>query len=121
MKIEEVPQDENPTFREYSKKVIYAVDSEGRYRPVESSGWVVEEIVLREVVQDLNAQAEIARRRAARGDASPIEYYMYKHLMDLPALARGVGMARWRVRRHLNARGFQASQAEGPAALCRPL
>jgi len=27
---------------------------------------------------------------------------MNKYYMDLPALARGMGLARWRVRRHFN-------------------
>ena len=107
MKIEEVPQDDNPTFREYSKKVMYAVDSNGRYRPVASSGWNVEEVVLKEVVDDFESRAQRALRRATRGDASPIEYFMYKKLLDMPSLARGVGMTRWRVRRHMKARIFR--------------
>ena len=107
MKIEVVPQDDNPTFKKYSKKVMYAVDSKGRYRPVKSSGWDVEEVVLREVVDDFDYRAQRALQQAARGDVSPIEYHMYKKLLDLPSLARGVGMARWRVRRHMKARVFR--------------
>jgi hypothetical protein len=102
MKIKEVPQDDIRTFKGFGTKAIYAVDENGRYTKTPTSGWEAEEVVLRDVVDDFAKLAQEARARVFSGETSPIEYYMNKYYMDLPALARGMGLARWRVRRHFN-------------------
>lgn len=102
MKIKEVPQDDIRTFKGFGTKAIYAVDENGRYTKTPTSGWEAEEVVLRDVVDDFTKLAQEARARVFSGETSPIEYYMNKYYMDLPALARGIGLARWRVRRHFN-------------------
>ncbi len=107
MKKETVPQDNNPTYRGYGTKVMYAVDDTGAYTTIQSSGWEAEEVVLRDVVDDFKARAADAKQRVLAGRASPIEYFMHARLMDLPALAYGVGMWRWRVKRHLTYNGFK--------------
>jgi hypothetical protein len=66
----------------------------------------VEEVVLRDVVDDFAKLAEHAKTKVFRGETSPIEYYMNKNYMDLPALARGMGLAKWRVKRHFNPNVF---------------
>ncbi len=101
MKIKDVPQDENNTLKGYSTKVIYAVADNGKYTAVKSSGWEVEELVLLDVVNDFQKKAEDAKEKIRKGEISPIEYFMNKNFMDLPALARGIGIFQWRVRRHL--------------------
>ena len=106
MKIKDVPQDDTRTFQGFGTKALYAQDEKGRYTITPTSGWEVEEVVLRDVVEDFKDMAEEARARVFRGETSPIEYYMYQHLMDLPGLARGMGLSKWRVRRHLNPRVF---------------
>ena len=107
MKKENVPQDNNPTYQGYGTKVIYAVDDDGEYTTVKSSGWKAEEVVLKDVVNDFKERAHDARNRALSGNASPIEYFMHLKLMDPPALASGLGIAGWRVKRHLTVRGFK--------------
>lgn len=107
MKKENVPQDNNPTYQGYGTKVIYAVDGDGEYTKVKSSGWKAEEIVLMGVVNDFKDRAHEAKERILSGQASPIEYFMHLKLMDPPALASGLGIAKWRVKRHLTARGFK--------------
>ena len=102
MKVKEIPQDDIKTFRGFGTKALYAVDENGQYVRTSTSGWEVEEVVLRDVVDDFTKLAEEARARVISGETSPIEYYMNKYYMDLPALARGMGLARWRVRRHFN-------------------
>lgn len=106
MKKENVPQDNNPTYQGYGTKVIYAVDDGGEYATVKSSGWEAEEIVLMDVVNDFKERAREAKKRILSGQASPIEYFMHLKLMDPPALAGGLGIAKWRVKRHLTVRGF---------------
>ena len=106
MKIKEVPQDDIKTFKGFGTKAIYAVDENGRYARTSTSGWEAEEVVLRDVVDDFAKMAEDAKTRVFKGETSPIEYYMNKYYMDLPALARGMGLARWRVKRHFNPNVF---------------
>ena len=106
MKVKEIPQDDIKIFRGFGTKALYAVDENGQYTRSPTSGWEVEEVVLRDVVDDFAKSAEHAKSRVVRGETSPIEYYMYKNYMDLPALARGMGLAKWRVKRHFNPNVF---------------
>ena len=107
MKKESVPQDDNKTYRGYGTKVMYALDESGSYTQVKSSGWDAEEIVLRDVVDDFAQKAAEAKARVMADQASPIEYFMHLKLMDLTGLAYGLGMAKWRVKRHMNPRVFK--------------
>ncbi len=102
MKVKEVPQDDIKTFKGFGTKAMYAVDENGQYTTIPTSGWEVEEVVLRDVVDDFAKLAEEAKSRAIRGNTSPIEYFMNKYFMDLTALAAGMGLAKWRVKRHFN-------------------
>ena len=106
MKVKEVPQDDIKTFKGFGTKAMYAVDENGQYTTIPTSGWEVEEVVLRDVVDDFAKLAEEAKSRAIRGNTSPIEYLMNKYFMDLPALAAGMGLAKWRVKRHFNPKVF---------------
>jgi hypothetical protein len=106
MKIKEVPQDDNATFKGYGTKAVYAVDENGQYTRISTSGWEVEEVVLRDVVNDFEKLAREAKTRVVKGETSPIEYFMNKYFMGVPALAASMGLARWRVKRHLNPRVF---------------
>ncbi len=106
MKVKEVPQDDINTFRGYGTKAMYAVDENGQYTRTPTSGWEVEETVLRDVVDDFAKQAEEAKSRVIKGETAPIEYYMNKYFMDLPALAAGMGLAKWRIKRHFNPKVF---------------
>ena len=107
MKKQSVPQDDNKTYSGYGTKVVYAVNDAGSYTQVKSTGWEVEEVVLRDVVDDFKHQAETAKKRVVAGQTSPIEYYMHKKFLDLTGLALGMGLAKWRVRRHLKPSVFK--------------
>ncbi|MFC1881269.1 hypothetical protein ACFL2S_07225 [Thermodesulfobacteriota bacterium] len=102
MKIKEVPQDDIKTFKGFGTKAIYAVDENGQYTRIPTNGWEMEEVVLRDVVDDFAKLAEESKSRVTKGQTSPIEYYMNKYFMDLPALAAGMGLAKWRVKRHFS-------------------
>ncbi len=105
MKIKEVPQDNIKTFKGFGTKAMYAVDENGQYATIPTSGWEVEEVVLRDVIDDFAKLAEEAKSRVIKGNTSPIEYYMNKYFMDLPALAAGMSLTKWRVKRHFNPKG----------------
>jgi len=106
MKAKEVPQDDIKTFKGFGTKAMYAVDENGQYTRIPTSGWEVEEVVLRDVVDDFARLTVEAKARVIKGQTSPIEYYMNKYFMDLPALAAGMGLAKWRVKRHFNPKVF---------------
>ena len=106
MKVKEVPQDDIKTFKGFGTKAMYAVDENGQYTTIPTSGWEVEEVVLRDVVNDFARLAEEAKYGVIRGNTSPIEYLMNKYFMDLPALAAGMGLAKWRVKRHFKPKVF---------------
>jgi len=106
MKVKEVPQDDIKTFKGFGTKAMYAVDENGQYTRIPTSGWEMEEVVLRDVVDDFAKLAEEAKSRIINGETSPIEFYMNKYFMDLPALAAGMGLAKWRVKRHFSPNVF---------------
>jgi len=106
MKAKEVPQDDIKTFKGFGTKAMYAVDENGQYTRIPTSGWEAEEVVLRDVVDDFARLTAEAKSRVIKGETSPIEYYMNKYFMDLPALAAGMALAQWRVKRHFNPKVF---------------
>jgi hypothetical protein len=105
MRERDVPQEGNATLAGH-RKAVYAIADDGKLRLVSSRGWEVEEIVTRQAVEDLERRAMQARARALSGEASPLEYHMYRARMDVELLSQVTGLWRWRVRRHLKPAGF---------------
>ena len=101
----DVPQEGNATLAG-QRKAVYAVGEDGKLRLVASRGWEAEEIVTRQAVEDLERRASDARGRALAGEASPLEYHMYKARMDVALLSQTTGLWRWRIRRHFRADVF---------------
>jgi hypothetical protein len=100
-----VPQDDSPTYGGL-RKLLYAVDEQGQYTGVPSSGWEAESFATELAVAELQRLTLEAWQRASRGEASPLEYHMYRRRMDLDTLVMVTGFWRWRVRRHCRARGY---------------
>jgi hypothetical protein len=105
MRERDVPQEASASLAGH-QKAIYAVAEDGKLRLTASSGWEVEETVLRQALEDLERRAADARARAQSGAASPLEYHMYRARMDVVLLAQATGLWRWRVRRHFRAEVF---------------
>lgn len=101
MKVDEVPQD-NGSMR----KAMYAVDRQGHYTTVESSGWQAENAATHVAIADFERELVEAYDRCLAGKSAALEYHMYARRMDIAALADAAGIARWRVRRHLRPRVF---------------
>ena len=95
----DVPQDGISTFAG-QKKAVYACGDDGDYQLVATSGWEVEEIVTRQVLDVLEEQRRQALIAYKKGEVSPLPYHMYDKKMDIPTLARESGFWQWRVRRH---------------------
>lgn len=99
MKKDQTPQDQASTYAG-NKKLLYAVDEQGSYETVTSSGWEVEELVTSMAVKELLELAEEARQQVLAGEKSPLFFWMYKARLDTLALSQATGFFRWRIRRH---------------------
>jgi hypothetical protein len=106
MNTADVPQDNITTYKGYGCKAIYALNQNNQYETVPTSGWEVEEIVLRDVIDDFKENAGLSRIRFEKHEISPVEYFMNRNFMDFKGLCSGLGMAGWRVKRHLKANVF---------------
>lgn len=100
MRTDRVPQDRETTTYGGGRKLLYAVDPDGRYVGVQSSGWEVEATATRSALEEIGRQRDEAWERASRGESSPLEYYMNYRRMDLSLLAQTSGFWQWRIRRH---------------------
>jgi phosphoserine phosphatase len=98
MKVNEVPQD--ITYYEGVKRACYALNDEGKYVIVTSSGWSAEEVVNGLAVDDLAAALEETRKAVLAGVKSPLCYHMERRQMNPEILAKTADIATFRVKRH---------------------
>ncbi|HLZ19183.1 MAG TPA: helix-turn-helix domain-containing protein [Smithellaceae bacterium] len=98
MKVNEVPQD--ITFYEGVKRACYALNEEGKYVVVPSTGWDAEDVVNSLAVDDLAVMLEETRNAVWAGLKSPLCYHMERRQMNPDILAKTAGIAVFRVKRH---------------------
>lgn len=108
MKVEDVPQDMGFFQGTVVRDVCYAVDAQGNYQAVVSDGWNVKADALQAVLDDVCEQCEPIRQQVLRHEASPLAYHMEKNLMDLDMLAANSGIAKRKVKKHLDYDAFMA-------------
>ena len=99
MKNSKVPQHNISTYAN-NKKAIYAIDENGEYTIVASSGWEVEEEATKQALGELERLANIAYDLVVSGEASALYFHMYDRRMDLQTLAQTTGLFKWRIKRH---------------------
>lgn len=102
MKVEEVPQDGCGSVR----KGMYALDDNGNYTLIESSGWQVEKTATRVAITQFDQELLRVFDRCRAGESAPLAFHMCTRRMDVATLADAAGIARWRVRRHLRPTAF---------------
>jgi hypothetical protein len=98
MKVNEVPQD--ITYYEGVKRACYALNDQGKYVVVTSTGWETEEVVNGLAVTDLAAMLEETRKAVLAGQKSPLCYHMERRQMNPDILGKTAGVAVFRVKRH---------------------
>lgn len=101
MKINEVPQDDVPDYSEGIKKGNYALDDKGKYVMVPSKGWVIDEMINKMAYDEYREKEEETRKAVLAGRKSPLAYYMELRQMTPEILGKTVGIAAFRVKRHL--------------------
>lgn len=107
MKKEQVPQDKGSLSENNLNELCYAVDENGNYTTVQSSGWDVKSVALDESMNLIQERIEQTKKEISEGKTSPIAYFMELHKMDLPLLASYVGIHKWFVKRHFNPKKFK--------------
>jgi len=98
MKVNEVPQD--ITYYEGIKRACFALNDEGKYVVVTSTGWNDEAVVNGLAVDDLAVALEETRKAVLAGQKSPLCYHMELRQMNPDILGKTAGIAVFRVKRH---------------------
>lgn len=111
MKKDEIPQD-NGALNKLTKEVVYAVDNSGNYTTDLSTGWDVKANALDVAWEDIEQRIKDAREKVARGEASPLLYFMELRLMDPGILSAYTGFWKWTVKRHLKPAAFKKLSEE---------
>ena len=111
MKKKEVPQDEGLNEGRF-EDVCYALDENGNYVAVLSTGWNPKTDALLQAWEVIDEQVENTRQRVISGELSPIAYYMEKNLMDLKLLSDYAGIPKRKIRKHLKPDRFKKLDEE---------
>ncbi len=106
MKKNEVPQDDDNIFEGKTKSIQYAIDENGNYVQVKSTGFEAENIALKQAWDEVNEKIAEAYKLVKNGEKSPVFYYMHREIMDVAILAETVGLPKWRVKRHFKPKVF---------------
>lgn len=104
MREKDVPQD--PSYYQDLERVCFALDEDDHYVPARSRGWEVERLATEQALLVLEEQVERERRRVLAGEVSSLAYHLAARQMTPKLFAQHVGLAAWRVRRHLKPRVF---------------
>jgi hypothetical protein len=99
MNKKEVPQDKGVLDQWHN--IQYAVDENGNYTLVPSSGWEPANTANYQAWDLIEEQLSQTIEKIHAGKLSPLAYHMEKGLMDTALLAKYVKISRWRVKRHL--------------------
>lgn len=108
MKKNEVPQDDSPLKNIKSNELVYAVDDDGKFVPVQSTGWEAKSVVQYENLDVLDQRIQQALNDFKAGKLSPIVYFMELNRMDWQTLAAYMGKWRFFIKRHAKPSVFKA-------------
>jgi hypothetical protein len=101
MKKEDVPQDSSHLQEANTREVCYAIDEDGKYVKVLSTGWKPKDLALRQALAFVDERADQASKRISKRQLSPIAYYLEKRMMNIKLLSQYTHISRWRIKRHL--------------------
>jgi hypothetical protein len=106
MKVEEVPQDGEYLEKTNLREVCYALDEQGNYRQVLSTGWQAKNDALSLTWEHISEEAESIRQEVLAGKKSPLAYHMKRRLLNIKILSAYAGVPKKTVRKHLNTEAF---------------
>lgn len=106
MKTHQVPQDEGTLSQNNMSELCYALDENGEFVAVSSTGWEPKTLALNESLKLIEERTAQKKREVLAGTCSPIAYFMELNRMDIALLASYVGIHRWFVKRHFHPKRF---------------
>ena len=120
MTVNEVPQDPRDLKHDGKiRKLMYAVDKDGKYTGVNSEGWEPENYVMKQAWDDIDEALADTELKVRKGELSPIAYFMHKNLMDTALLASYAGKWQWQVKRHFKPNVFENLSSDMLAVYAR--
>jgi len=108
LKKKEVPQDDEGLLEGKLRDLCYAVDEDGNYVTVLSTGWEPKNAAMHQAWEEIHEKVELTRQKVLDGELSMLAYFMEKNIMDMKLLAQYTGIPRRKLKRHMNPRKFQA-------------
>jgi hypothetical protein len=105
MQKKEVPQDKGLLGAWH--EVSYAVDDDGKYVQVPSSGWEPANIANNLAWQKIHQEIEEIRSQVERGDLSPLAFHMARHHMNIGLLSQYTHISKRKIKQHLTPKGFK--------------
>jgi len=115
MKINEVPQDHSDKFKKEFSVIEFAVDDEGNYKEVKSTGFEPKNVALEQAWEFEEEKIEKARQLYLNKKKSFIYFHMKKNMMSIKILAgyTGYGWFRvWRDCKYKNGQSLTEQQLE---------
>ncbi|MEE4257246.1 MAG: helix-turn-helix transcriptional regulator [Bacteroidales bacterium] len=106
MKKKEVPQDDEGLLEGKFREPCYAVDEEGNYIAVPSTGWAPKNAALKQAWEEINMKTREAAKDVLEGRSSILVWHMEKKIMDLKLLSQYSGISRRKIRKHLKPDAF---------------
>ncbi len=89
------------------REVCYAVDHEGNYVTVLSTGWSPKNAALKKAWEEIHRNAESVRQEVLSGKKSILAYHMALRIMDVKLLSQYTGIPRRKVKKHMKPKGFE--------------
>ena len=100
MKKSEVPQDDGLQQGKF-QDVCYALDEDGNYVTVHSSGWSPKNAAMQQAWEQVYDKIEEARKNVLDGKSSILAWHMEKNIMAVKLLSQYTGISRRKIRKHL--------------------
>jgi hypothetical protein len=104
MKKADVPHDE--AFTEGFLRADYAVDEQGKYTIVTTTGWAVQADATALALEEIDRRIAAAWEAGRAGRLSPLAYHMARRQMTTSLLAEYASVSRLRVWWHMRPHGF---------------
>ncbi len=101
MKKKDVPQDDEGLLEGKFRELCYAIDEDGNYVTVQSTGWEPKNAALQQAWVDINDKIDKIKNKVYAGKLSPLAYYMEKNILDIKLLSQYTGMPKRKIRRHI--------------------
>jgi hypothetical protein len=106
VKKKEVPQDDEGLLEGKFREPCYAVDEDGNYVAVPSTGWAPKNAALKQAWEEINLKAEEAAKDVLEGRSSILAWHMEKKIMGIKLLSQYTGIPRRKIRKHLKPEVF---------------